>query len=106
MENHRAIMHDSNMSAVVHNMERQRFEVVEGTLMARLTYSIEGDVIDLLNTAVPSELEGRGIGSDLAAAALRYAAEQGLVVRSTCPFVKAYIQRHPTSAKLTGRADD
>ena len=94
------------MSSVVNNEERQRFEVREGSLMARLSYSIEGDVIDLLNTAVPKELEGRGIGSALVAAALRYATDQGLAVRTTCPFVKEYVKRHPRDARLTGRLDD
>jgi predicted GNAT family acetyltransferase len=96
----------SSKSTDVHNMERQRFEVVEGPLMARLTYSIEGEVIDLQNTTVPPELEGRGIASALAAAALRYATDQGLVVRASCPYVKAYMERHPSSAKFTERRDD
>jgi predicted GNAT family acetyltransferase len=94
------------MSSVVNNTERQRFEVHEGSLMARLTYSIDGDVIDLLDTKVPKEMEGRGVGSALIAAALRYATDEGLMVRTTCPFAKAYLDRHPPTARLTGRLDD
>lgn len=91
---------------VVNNAERHRFELREAESTARLVYRIDGDVIDLVHTEVPKALAGRGIASELAAAALEFAAERGLLVRPTCPFVRAYLKRHPHAAKLTGRLDD
>lgn len=51
--------------------------------------------IAYLHTIVPKELEGRGVGSALVKYILDYAAENKLKVRPDCPFVKAYIDRHP-----------
>ena len=94
------------MPSIVNNVDRHQFETGEGAAISRLVYRIDGDVLDLVHTEVPRELEGRGIASDLASAALAYAAEQGMLVRPTCPFVRSYLERHPTSARLTGRRDD
>ncbi|MFN3380760.1 MAG: GNAT family N-acetyltransferase, partial [Runella zeae] len=41
------------------------------------------------------EFEGQGIGSILAKHVLDYAQTHHLKVRPLCPFIKAYIQRHP-----------
>lgn len=54
----------------------------------------------LPHTLVPDALEGRGIGSALARAALGYAREEGLKVLPDCPFIAAYIQRHPETQDL------
>jgi len=48
-----------------------------------------------MHTWVPQELEGRGIASALAEFALNYAKENELQTVVYCPFVKAYIQKHP-----------
>jgi predicted GNAT family acetyltransferase len=44
---------------------------------------------------VPRELEGRGIASRLIGHALGEAKARGLKVVPQCPFVAAYIQKHP-----------
>jgi hypothetical protein len=49
----------------------------------------------ILHTGVPLELEGHGIGSRLARAALEYARAHGLRVVPVCPFVRAYLKQHP-----------
>ena len=91
---------------IVNNTERHQFELRDGEHTSRLVYRIDGDVIDLLHTEVPKALAGRGIANELARAALEFAAINDLLVRPTCPFVRAYLRRHPTAAKLTGRRDD
>ena len=47
------------------------------------------------HTEVPPALEGRGVGSRLARDALDDARRRGLAVIPRCPFVAAYIRRHP-----------
>lgn len=96
----------TEQASVVNNTERHRFELGDGELMSFLVYRIEGDVIDMLHTEVPRELEGRGIAHQLAAAALEFAATNELLVRPTCPFVRAYLRRNPTAAKVAGRRPD
>jgi predicted GNAT family acetyltransferase len=77
------------------NPDRNRIEVeVEGRL-AVIDYWRSGDTIYYVHTGVPEELEGRGIASQMARFALELAREQGLKVVPRCPFVAAYIKRHP-----------
>ncbi len=86
------------MSDVVHVRERSRFEVVEGESTAVLTYVREGDAVRFEHTRVPAEIEGEGIGTELAAAGLGWARSEGLVVVPQCSFVRAYLDEHPEVA--------
>jgi predicted GNAT family acetyltransferase len=52
------------------------------------------------HTEVDPAFEGHGIGSALAAGALDDARRRGLVVVPSCPFIRAYITRHPEYADL------
>ncbi len=86
--------------SVVHNTAVGRFEIEEGSSIAVLDYSQNGRTITFVHTGVPAELEGRGVGSQLVRAGLEYAAREGLKVVPRCPFVRAYIRRHPEYAGL------
>ena len=91
---------------VFNNVKQRQFEIRDGSELALLTYSLDGDVLDLIHTEVPDSLEGRGYGSRLAEAALDFAAAKSLLVKPTCSFVRSYIARHDKYAKLTQRAAD
>jgi uncharacterized protein len=88
---------------VVHNREAGQFEYRDDGHLARLTYTMDGDVIELIHTEVPEQMAGRGVGGELARAALDHARDKGLRVIPFCPFVRAYIKRHPEYASLQGR---
>lgn len=89
---------------VQNNEALSRFEAeVEGHTPF-LTYRQKGASLALLHTDVPAELEGRGVGSGLALAALEYARERGLKVLPYCSFVAAYIEQHPEFAGLVRSA--
>ena len=63
---------------------------------AELLYGMFGDdVIDLQHTEVPASGKGQGVGDALVRAALAYARERGLRVMATCPYVQAWLRRHP-----------
>jgi len=47
------------------------------------------------HTEIDDASEGRGLGSTLVRAALDDARRRGLSVRPDCPFVRAYVARHP-----------
>ena len=81
--------------AASHNVEHKRFEVSLGSALAELTYQISGNIITFIHTGVPMPLEGRGIGSLLVSAGLKYARTNNLQVESLCWFVDKYMQRHP-----------
>jgi predicted GNAT family acetyltransferase len=89
------------MSNNVHdNSERHRFELDADGHVAFSNYKRADGVLTILHTEVPKELEGRGIGSALVRGLLEIARAQGLKVNAVCPFVKAYLDRHPEYADL------
>jgi len=79
---------------VVHNAAVGRFEMRVGSSVAVLDYSVSDRTITFVHTGVPPELEGRGLGSQLARAGLEHARREGLRVVPQCSFVRSYIQRH------------
>ena len=85
---------DSNAIEVVHNRERQRFEVQLDGHVAELNYHMGDGAYALTHTGVPPEFRGRGIADRLAAAALNNAQAEGKKVIPMCSFVQTYIRRH------------
>jgi predicted GNAT family acetyltransferase len=85
---------------VSHNPAAGRFEIRTANGSAVLNYAHRGADLDLIHTEVPEALEGHGYGAALAAAALDYARRERIKVIPTCPFVSAYIRRHPADATL------
>ena len=83
-----------------HNIAASRFEIQMENDIAVLDYSQRGDIITFTHTGVPAELEGRGIGSQLARAGLEYAREKSFKVVPLCWFVAGYIGRHPEYKSL------
>ncbi|MGZ5417663.1 MAG: GNAT family N-acetyltransferase [Nocardioides sp.] len=52
----------------------------------------------LFHTEVDDAFEGQGVGSTLAQQALDQALATGTEVRVSCPFIKAWIEKHPEYA--------
>jgi uncharacterized protein len=88
------------MADVVNNKAHHRYELtVEGHLAATY-YSVADGVITFIHTEVPPELGGKGVGSKLVQGALDQVRAEGLKVIPQCPFVKAWIDKHPDYADL------
>jgi hypothetical protein len=85
----------SEGAEVTNNEARSRFELVVDGATAVAQYTLDDGVVHLTHTIVPREVEGRGIGSQLVRVALDDARRRGLHVDPVCPFVRAYIERHP-----------
>jgi predicted GNAT family acetyltransferase len=77
------------------NRDRHRFELEEDGATAFAAYRLEGPDIIFYHTMVPEALSGRGIGSRLVRGALDAVRKKGLKVVPLCPFVRAYIEKHP-----------
>ena len=91
---------------VAHEPEHHRFVVhaPEGT--AELRYSErKPNRLVLIHTEVPAVMGGRGIASRLAHDALEYARAHNAKVVPLCPFVRAYIGRHPEYRDLVSEGD-
>jgi uncharacterized protein len=88
------------MAETVNNRAKHRYELAVDSHIAASYYEVAGGVITFLHTDVPPELGGRGIGSRLIKGALDQVRADGLKVIPRCPFVKAYIDKHPDYADL------
>ena len=85
---------------VRNNTDENRYELdVDGHLAATY-YRIADGVITFIHTEVPDALAGRGVGSKLIKGALDQVRATGLKVVPQCPFVRAYIEKHPDYADL------
>ena len=95
-------MSDDTPVVVTDNPDEQRFEArVDGALAGFAEYKLREGVIVFTHTEVDDAYEGRGVGSVLARQALdavREAGERRVVPR--CPFIKAWIDRHPDYRSL------
>lgn len=78
-----------------HDTAKQRFKTGHDD-PGFVEYRDRGDgMFELTRTEVPSQLEGKGVGSALARNALDYARDNDLRVVPTCPFIRSYIEKHP-----------
>ena len=88
------------MNSVTNNESENQFEIeVEGQLAVSQYRRRNGSIV-FTHTEVPLQLEGQGIGNQLAKAALDYARSEGLRVSPRCRFIAAYIKRHPVYQDL------
>ena len=85
---------------VTDNRAAHRFELVTGGEVAVLNYQRKGDALVFVHTEVPPALRGRGIGKALVKAGLETARHDGLRIVPVCPFVEAYIRKHPESGEI------
>ena len=98
-------MNEKNEYEVVHEPDESRFAVHVGDLTAVLDYQRVGDRLVLPHTGVPRALAGHGIGNLLAREGLEWARAENLRVVPLCPFVRAFLHRHPEYASLTTRPE-
>jgi uncharacterized protein len=88
----------SDAPEVTDNQAAARFELRADDRLAELTYRRNGRRLVLIHTGTPRELEGRGIGGRLVAAAIDRAAREGLTIVPLCPFARGWLERHPAEA--------
>jgi predicted GNAT family acetyltransferase len=77
------------------NTEARRYEFKINGFVPRVEYIKTKDKIFLTHTEVPGELEGKGVGFTLVDAVLKEVERLQLPMVPLCPFVAAYIKRHP-----------
>lgn len=98
---HSADMARTGDVTVRDNPAELRYEVRRGdTLLGQIRYRTEPGLVVLVHTDVATSVEGSGVGSALVAGALDDIRARGLRVVPVCPFVAAYIRRHPDYADL------
>ncbi len=92
--------------SVTHAPDRHRFEAtVDGRPAGFAEYQRTHELYVFTHTEVDRAFEGRGVGGALARTALDHVRAEGThSVLAICPFIKAWIDRHPDHADLLYRA--
>lgn len=85
---------------VVKNEKTVRFELNVDGFIAFIDYKQDDTVIKLIHTEVPDELGGRGVAAALVEKTLVYLEEHGNVLFPYCPYVFAYIKKHPVWKRI------
>jgi predicted GNAT family acetyltransferase len=81
--------------------EDNRFiATIDGEQAGFIVYRLRPGLLALIHTEVEERFEGHGVGGRLARFALDQAREKGLAVLPFCPFVNAWMKRHPEYTDL------
>ncbi|MBV9968786.1 MAG: N-acetyltransferase [Xanthobacteraceae bacterium] len=83
------------MSDIRNNTAQHRFELDVDGDQAVAYYRMAPGVVTFVHTEVPQALSGRGVGTKLVGGALAMVRAQGLKVVPQCPFVAAFMSKHP-----------
>ncbi len=87
--------------AVADRPDRNQYELAfDGQRVGRLSYSLQDGTITHRHTEIDPSVGGRGLGTALVRFALDDARARGLTVIPACPFVAAFIVRHPEYEEL------
>lgn len=80
---------------LIDNTAAKRYEFHIDGHVPRIEYIRAQDHIYLTHTEVPKTLQGKGIAGALAEQVLRDIEAKNLKLTPLCPYVAAYIKRHP-----------
>lgn len=81
---------------ITNNEQRLHFEtLLDDGDYAFIEYRWHKGALALMHTLVPEKYNGKGIAGALAKFALEYAKEKKLGLVVYCPYVQAYMKRHP-----------
>lgn len=97
---------NQNTASVRHNRNQCRYELeLDGSVCGSAVYVADGDRQIFTHTEIDDSLAGRGLGSTLLREALEDARRCGKRVVAQCPFVAAYVERHPEWHDIVDAAD-
>lgn len=81
--------------------EKSRFEIkVDGQVAGFAEYRLRGDHITFTHTEVGDAYAGQGLAGKLVRFALDDVKGRGLAVLPECPYVRAWIAKHPEYVAL------
>ncbi len=88
---------------LVDNEANKRFELKVGEHVAFVEYMKRGEKLALIHTESPAALEGTGAATALIEKVLAKVDKEGTKILPYCPFVAAYIKRHPEWERVVNK---
>jgi len=86
---------------VVHNPDKQRYEILVDGILAGITEAREdGEVVTFPHTKVFEQFEGQGLASVLVSGALDDIRVRGKKIIAECPYVARFVEKHSDYADL------
>ncbi len=82
-------------SSLVNNKTQNRFEIVVNDSIAFIDYTEKDKQVALVHTEVPEVIGGKGVAAALVEKTLYYLENNNKSLLPLCPYVFAYIKRHP-----------
>ena len=80
---------------LVKNEDKKRFEIEIDGHFAFIDYRMMGNEIALVHTETDPELKGKGAAGAVVEKTLHYLDDNDITLHPFCPYVFAYIKRHP-----------
>ncbi|SIT83200.1 GNAT family N-acetyltransferase [Pontibacter indicus] len=77
------------------NPAQNRFETTVEGHTAVIEYKLKPGVMTVLHTEVPKEMEGQGIAGAMTRYALEHIAANKLELVPLCPYMRAFLKKHP-----------
>lgn len=88
-------------TTVIEVAEQHRYVIqAGGEQVGLMEYQLDGDTLALLHAETNPAHSGQGIAGELTRVVLDEARERGHVVLPFCPYVSAWIRKHPEYADL------
>jgi len=98
-------MTDAPALVITDARERDRYEATrEGVLAGFAEYTTTTEMVVFTHTEVLPGYEGQGVAGTIVRHALDDVRDRGLSALAVCPFVLAWIRRHPEYAGLEYRS--
>ena len=92
---------DDPTIAVIDNADADRYEIrLDGAPAGLAQYVRRNGRTYFVHTEIDPAFEGRGLGGKLVKAALDAERDARRPIVPLCPFVKAYVERHPEYEEL------
>jgi len=88
------------MASVRDNPQEFRYELLNdsGVIIGEIRYAIEPGAVALVHTEVDPKFQGHGLAGELVQGAINDLRERGLKMIPVCPYVRAWLRRHPDQA--------
>jgi uncharacterized protein len=94
------------VASVRDNPQALRYELLDdsGAMIGKIHYVLEPGAVALVHTEVDPKFQGHGLASELVQGAIKDLRERGLKMIPVCPYVRAWLRRHPEQADLVAES--